>query len=89
MQIEFNGDVYDVNITSSTPYVPVTHTDPAEGGEIEFTMVLDGIEIEQSIFTDSEWEEIEGAVFEGNHQHELDERGEYLSQQADDRRDFY
>lgn len=89
MQIEFNGDIYDVEITSSTPYVDATHDDPSEGGEIEFTIELDGVEIEQNLFTDSEWEEIDGLVFEKNRKDEEDDRGDYLMEQARDRDNFY
>lgn len=89
MQIEFNGDVYDVNVTSFTLHVEATHDDPAEGGEIEFDLKLHGFEIHCNYFTDLEWNNIELLIAEKIEKETQDNKDEYLSEMAADREDRF
>lgn len=89
MQIEFNGDVYDVNVTSSAPYVEATFHDPAEGGDIEYEISLCDDENKTLNFDKDDLEEIDRMVRNESAKEAKYNADERASEMAEDREDRF
>ena len=89
MQIEFNGDVYDVNVTSSNDYREKTFESEAEGGEIEYEITLCDDSTKTLNFDEDQLKEIDRLIRSEAEEEAKYNNDEYLSEMAADRNDFY